>query len=74
MEALFLPIPDACRALGIGRSKLYELIAAGEISTRKIGRKTIIPRDDIVSFAARLMARRGAVEDHLVVAREHGAS
>jgi excisionase family DNA binding protein len=58
MEALFLPIPDACRALGIGRSKLYELIAAGDLSVRKIGRKTLIPRDDLTAFASRLVANR----------------
>jgi len=58
MEALFLPIPDACRALGIGRSKLYELIATGDLSIRKIGRKTLIPRDDLTAFASRLAAHR----------------
>ena len=58
MEALFLPIPDACRALGIGRSKLYELISAGEIGACKLGRKTLIPRDDLTSFAARLAAAK----------------
>lgn len=56
METLFLPIPDACRALGIGRSKLYELIAAGDLSICKIGRKTLIPREDLTSFASRLVA------------------
>jgi excisionase family DNA binding protein len=58
MEPIFLPIPDACRVLGVGRSKLYELIAAGDISIRKIGRKTLIPREDLMSFAARLTSRR----------------
>ena len=54
MDPIFLAIPDACRALGIGRSKLYELIAADEITIRKIGRKTLIPREDLTSFAGRL--------------------
>ena len=62
MEALFLPIPDACRALGIGRSKLYELISSGAISIRKIGRKTLIPREDLTSFAARLAAGKDKPE------------
>lgn len=30
-------IPEACRMIGIGRSKLYELITSGEIETIKIG-------------------------------------
>jgi excisionase family DNA binding protein len=59
MDPIFLPIPDACRILGVGRSKLYQLIAAGEITTRKIGRKTLIPREEIASFAARLTASKG---------------
>ena len=58
MEALLLPIPDACRALGIGRSKLYELISAGDLSVRKIGRKTLIPREDLTSFASRLAVNK----------------
>jgi excisionase family DNA binding protein len=56
VDAILLPIPDACRALGIGRSKLYELIAAGDITIRKIGRKTLVPRADIAAFVARLTA------------------
>jgi excisionase family DNA binding protein len=54
MEPLFLPVPEACRAIGVSRSTLYELIAAGEIAIRKIGRKTLIPREELTSFAARL--------------------
>jgi predicted DNA-binding transcriptional regulator AlpA len=29
-------IPEACRLTGIGRSKLYELIAAGQIEIVKV--------------------------------------
>ena len=36
-------IKEACRITGIGRSKLYELIAAGEIRTVKVGSITLIP-------------------------------
>lgn len=54
MTPIFLPIPDACRTLGIGRSKLYELITAGHITIRKVGRKTLVPHEDLLAFAARL--------------------
>ena len=57
METILLPVPDARRALGISRSTLYELIAAEEIATRKIGRKTLIPRDELTAFAARLATK-----------------
>lgn len=58
MEPLLLPVPDACRVIGVSRSTLYELISAGAISIRKIGRKTLIPREDLISFAARLAASK----------------
>ena len=45
-----LSIPQACLALGIGRSKLCSLIADGLIPIKKIGRKTLIARPDIVAF------------------------
>lgn len=54
--AITLRIPDACRATGIGRSKLYELIKLGEIDSIKIGRITLIP----VTSIERLIARCGA--------------
>jgi excisionase family DNA binding protein len=56
MDPILLSVPDACQVIGISRSVLYELIAAGELTTRKIGRKTLIPRDDLTSFVARLAA------------------
>lgn len=42
-EPLAVRIPDACRMIGIGRSKLYELIADGTIQVVKIGSTTLIP-------------------------------
>jgi len=36
-------IKDACKMTGIGRSKLYLLIAKGRIDTVKIGSMTLIP-------------------------------
>jgi excisionase family DNA binding protein len=36
-------VKEACRLTGIGRSKLYELIAADEIDTIKVGAITLIP-------------------------------
>lgn len=44
-EPLAVRIPDAVRMTGIGRSKLYELIASGDLKTVKIGRCTLITID-----------------------------
>jgi excisionase family DNA binding protein len=54
--AITLRIPDACRATGIGRSKLYELIKLGEIDTIKIGRITLISVTSIERLIARCSA------------------
>jgi excisionase family DNA binding protein len=43
-------VREACRLTGIGRSKVYELIAAGEIKIIKIGTITLIPTDSLQSF------------------------
>jgi excisionase family DNA binding protein len=40
-------IKDAAVALGIGRTKLYELINAGELSVVKLGSRTLIRRADL---------------------------
>ena len=46
-------IRDACRMTGIGRSKLYELIAAGEIEIIKVGAITLIPTAALEHFIER---------------------
>ena len=42
-QPLTVRIPEACRITGIGRSKLYELIKAGEIGIVKVGTITLVP-------------------------------
>jgi excisionase family DNA binding protein len=48
-----LRVRYACRMIGIGRSKLYELIAAGEIEIIKVGAVTLIPTDSLHRFIVR---------------------
>lgn len=43
-------IPEACRITGIGRSKLYELIKAGDIPTIKVGSMTLVPVKGLERF------------------------
>lgn len=47
---LTVRIREACRLTGIGRSKLYELIGAGEIEIVKVGTITLIPIHSLQSF------------------------
>ena len=37
---LAVPIPEACRLIGVGRTTLYRLIESRQINPRKIGRRT----------------------------------
>lgn len=46
---------DAVQAmLGVGRTSIYELIGQGELVTVKIGRRTLVPGDEIENFVGRL--------------------
>jgi excisionase family DNA binding protein len=47
---LAVRVREACRLTGIGRSKLYELIAAGEIEIVKVGTITLIPTAALQRF------------------------
>lgn len=53
-ETISVRIADAIRLTGIRRSKLYELIASGDLETVKVGRCTLIPVDSL-----RAMIERG---------------
>ena len=44
---LAFTIAEACYAVGIGRSKLYELIGEGRIEVVKIGSRTLIPAESL---------------------------
>lgn len=50
---LTVRVKEACRLTGIGRSKLYELIAADEIDTIKVGSITLIPMTSLKHFLER---------------------
>ncbi len=45
-------ITEACHSIGIGRSKLYELIGQGRIQIRKIGMRTVIPAESLRALIA----------------------
>jgi excisionase family DNA binding protein len=53
---LTVRIPEACRLTGIGRSKLYELIAAGEIEIIKVGTISLVTMASLTSFLRRKAA------------------
>jgi excisionase family DNA binding protein len=40
VEPICVKVNDAARMIGVGRTKLYELIAAGEVDVVKLGKST----------------------------------
>lgn len=54
---LTVRIADATKMLGIGRSKLYELIGAGEVETIKLGTATLIIVESIHALVERQRGR-----------------
>lgn len=47
MEILTASVEDAGKAIGIGRTKTYELIAEGRLKALKLGRRTLITTSSI---------------------------
>jgi excisionase family DNA binding protein len=51
-EPLAVPIPEAARLGGVGRSTIYAEISKGNLKIRKVGRRTIIAMDDLRDWLA----------------------
>jgi len=49
---LLLSIPEAARTLGIGRSKLYEIMADGALDTVTIGRRRLVRAESVRALAS----------------------
>ncbi|WP_193504463.1 helix-turn-helix domain-containing protein [Sphingosinithalassobacter portus] len=67
LSPITLRIADACRITGIGRSKFYELIKAGEIDVIKVGAITLVPMTSIQALLERGRSAmgEGAFSDRL---------
>jgi len=57
VEPICVRINDAARMIGVGRTKLYELIADGEVETVKLGKST---RVITASLHRLVMRQRGS--------------
>lgn len=54
---------EAARRLGIGRSKVYELLSSGELESVHIGSRRLIPADALEAFVARLRTAEPAATE-----------
>lgn len=55
MDRVLLTVNEVAEALRIGRSKVFDLIIAGEIESVKIGKLRRIPVTAVHEYAARLV-------------------
>lgn len=58
MEKLLLRPTEAAEAIGIGRSKMYELLAAGKLPSIRIGASVRVPVDALRAWVERQLAER----------------
>ena len=54
MDKLLLTPEEAAEVLGIGRTKVYALIAVGDLLSVRIGNSRRVPRGAVDEFIARL--------------------
>jgi excisionase family DNA binding protein len=47
---ILYPVDDACRRLGIRRSKFYQLVKEKKLEIRKIGTRSVVPASSIARF------------------------
>jgi excisionase family DNA binding protein len=43
-------VSDVCKATGLGRTSVFELIKRGKLRAIKAGRRTLIRHDDLMSY------------------------
>ncbi|HCE21987.1 MAG TPA: DNA-binding protein [Hyphomonas sp.] len=54
MRPMAYSVSDVIEMIGIGRTKFYQLVADGEIKTRKIGNRTLVLAADLDAWLAAL--------------------
>ena len=54
LERLLVSPEEAAAMIGIGRTRIYELLARGEIPSRRIGRSRRIDPADVRAYVDRL--------------------
>ena len=52
---IFISVGEFCRAFAVGRTKFYQLVAAGEVETAKVGRRRLVLVSSALDFASRCM-------------------
>ncbi|UZK70484.1 excisionase family DNA-binding protein [Sphingomonas sp. S1-29] len=53
MQQLTTTVDSAAAALGIGRTKFYELMANGAFRSFKVGRRRLVVKQDLEAFVSK---------------------
>lgn len=61
MDVLLYRPEEAALAIGVSRSRIFELLAAGQIESVTIGRSRRIPRAGLERYVDQLRTQTGAV-------------
>jgi excisionase family DNA binding protein len=51
MEKIFYRPAEAAAALGLSKSLVYQLIAAGTLASARVGRAVLVPAESLRAFA-----------------------
>lgn len=51
-DTVMLSVPQAAERLGVGTTKLKQLIASGQLASVTIGRRRLVPAEVVRSFAS----------------------
>ena len=51
---LAFSLADAASAIGVGKSTLHELIATGKLPVHKLGRRSLVLREDLEAYVQSL--------------------
>ena len=54
LERLAVSVEEAADALGVGRSTLFELIRDGRLGSIKVGKRRLVPTDELKAFLLRI--------------------
>jgi excisionase family DNA binding protein len=63
MDKLGYSVEEGAEITGLGRSKMYELLASNEVESVKVGRRRIIPAAALQRFMDGLVATARAQRD-----------
>lgn len=63
LEPISVSIPEGARLIGCSRSKIYELIAAGELPLVKVGNRSLLIVAELRALVARKSKLAAAIRE-----------